>query len=97
MAEKSRLNVLVVDRDEATDLELKDYLTEQGYRVQSHTHPDAVVGGDQARGLPDGARRRVAAGRPRARAAAAGSAPADSDMCVVAMTAMPSVDARCAR
>ena len=91
MTDKSRLNVLVVDRDEATVIELKDLLAQEGYRVYVETSPDAVVS-------------EVKQGRcqlllldvsppsdpgidllDRIRAA-------DSDLCVIAMTAMPTVD-----
>ena len=37
MSEKSRLNVLVVDPDEATVLDLKEMISELGYRVSSNT------------------------------------------------------------
>jgi DNA-binding NtrC family response regulator len=91
MTDKSRLNVLVVDRDEATVIELKDLLAQEGYRVYVETSPEAVVS-------------EVKQGRcqllmldvsppadpgvdllDRIRAA-------DSDLCVIAMTAMATVD-----
>ena len=43
MVDKSRLNVLVVDSDEATVIELKDFLAQEGYRVHVENAPDAVV------------------------------------------------------
>jgi DNA-binding response OmpR family regulator len=43
MASKQRLNVLVVDRDEATNLELKDFLSEEGYQAFALADPDQVV------------------------------------------------------
>jgi DNA-binding response OmpR family regulator len=43
MASKQRLNVLVVDRDEATNVELKDFLTEEGYQAFALSDPDQVV------------------------------------------------------
>jgi len=43
MASKQRLNVLVVDRDEATNLELKDFLSEEGYQAFALSDPDQVV------------------------------------------------------
>jgi len=91
MTEKSRLNVLVVDRDEATVIELKDFLAQEGYRVHVENEPEAVVA-------------EVKEGRcqlvlldvsppadpgvellDRIRAT-------DSDLCVIGMTAMPTVD-----
>lgn len=91
MTEKSRLNVLVVDEDDATVIELKDMLSEEGYRVHVENDPGAIVN-------------EVKQGRcqlvmldvsppadagidllDRIRAA-------DSDLCVIGMTAMPTVD-----
>ena len=91
MTDKSRLNVLVVDRDEATVIELKDLLAQEGYRVHVENAPEAVLS-------------EVKQGRcqlvimdvsppadpgvellERIRAT-------DSDLCVIAMTAMPSVE-----
>ena len=89
--EKNRLNVLVVDPDEATVLDLKDMIGELGYRASSNTNPDAVneeikhgtfqiviadVSPPADRGLDLLARMRAA----------------DSDLCVISMTAMPTVD-----
>ena len=91
MTEKNRLNVLVVDPDEGTVLDLKDLLSEQGYRVSSNTDPNAVV-----EEIKHGAFQMVIVdvsppadaslellGRIRA---------ADSDLCVIATTNMPTVD-----
>lgn len=90
MAESKRLNVLVVDRDEGTVLDLKDFLTRQGYRAQSNTDPEAVI-----EEIKHGAFQMVIldVSPPadpaiellrRIRAA-------DSDIAVVTMTAMPTV------
>ncbi len=91
MTEKNRLNVLVVDPDEGTVLDLKELLTEQGYRVSSNTDPNAVV-----EEIKHGAFQMVIVdvsppadpslellGRIRA---------ADSDLCVITTTNMPTVD-----
>ena len=91
MGAKQRLNVLVVDSDEATNIELKDFLTEQGYQTNVLTEPDQVLE-EIKRGrfqlvLLD-VSPPVDAGvdlLQRIRAA-------DSDICVVCMTALPSVD-----
>jgi DNA-binding response OmpR family regulator len=91
VTDKSRLNVLVVDSDDATVVELKDLLSEEGYRVHVENDPSSVVA-------------EVKQGRcqlvmldvsppadpgidllDRIRAA-------DSDLCVIGMTAMPTVD-----
>jgi len=91
MDDKSRLNVLVVDSDEATVIELKDFLAEQGYRVQVNTDPNSVVeevkhGKFQLVILdvsPPSDPSLDLLRRIRA---------TDSDLCVVSMTAMPTVD-----
>lgn len=91
MATKQRLNVLVVDRDEATNIELKDLLSEQGYQVHVLTDPDQVVD-EVKRGRvqlvlldvsPPADPGVELLGRIRA---------ADSDICVIGMTAMPTVE-----
>ncbi len=91
MAEKNRLNVLVVDPDEGTVLDLKDWLSEQGYRVQANTNPDAVIGeikhGSFQMVILDVSPPADPALEMLRRIRAA-----DSDLCVIAMTAMPTVD-----
>jgi DNA-binding response OmpR family regulator len=92
MASKQRLNVLVVDRDEATNLELKDFLSEEGYQPFALSDPEQVVeeikkGRFQLVLLdvspPEDAGIELLQRIRRA----------DSDICVVAMTAMPTVAA----
>ena len=92
MASKQRLNVLVVDRDEATNLELKDFLTEEGYQAFALSDPDLVVeeikkGRFQLVLLdvspPEDAGVELLQRIRRA----------DSDICVVAMTALATVAA----
>jgi DNA-binding NtrC family response regulator len=91
MAAKQRLNVLVVDRDEATNLELKDFLAEQGYQAHALADPEQVVeevkkGRVQLVILdvsPPADAGVELLGRIRA---------ADSDICVVAITALPTVE-----
>ncbi len=90
MVDKSRLNVLVVDSDEATVIELKDFLAQEGYRVHVENSPDAVVeevkqGHCQLVMLdvsPPADAGVDLLDRIRA---------ADSDLCVIGMTAMPTV------
>ena len=91
MAAKQRLSVLVADRDEATNLELKDFLTAEGHQVHSLSEPDRVV--EEVK-------------RNRAQLVMLDVSPpsdpavellqriraADSDLCVICMTAMPTVD-----
>ena len=91
MGAKQRLNVLVVDSDEATNIELKDFLTEQGYQANVLTEPDQVLE-EIKRGrfqlvLLD-VSPPVDAGVELLQKIRA----ADSDICVVCMTALPSVD-----
>lgn len=92
MAGKQRLNVLVVDHDEATNLELKDFLSEEGYQAFALSDPDQVVeeikkGRFQLVLLdvspPEDAGIELLQRIRRA----------DSDICVVAMTAMATVAA----
>ncbi len=91
MAAKQRLSVLVVDRDEATNVELKDFLAEQGYQAHVLTDPDQVVE-EVKRGRvqlvlldvsPPADAGVELLGRIRG---------ADSDICVIGMTAMPTVE-----
>ncbi len=91
MAGKQRLNVLVVDHDEATNLELKDLLSAEGYQVTALADPQQVI--DEVK-------------RGRFQLAMLDVSPpadpgvnlldkiraADSDLCVICMTAMPTVD-----
>ena len=89
--DSKRLNVLVVDPDEGTVLELKEFLSEEGYQVQSNTDSDAVIeeikhGAVQILMLdvsPPADPSLELLRRIRS---------ADSDLCVVTMTAMPTVD-----
>jgi DNA-binding response OmpR family regulator len=92
MGSKQRLNVLVVDRDEATNLELKDFLSEEGYQAFALFDPDQVVeeikkGRFQLVLLdvspPEDAGIELLQRIRRA----------DSDLCVVAMTALATVAA----
>jgi len=91
MGAKQRLNVLVVDSDEATNIELKDVLTEQGYQTNVLTEPDQVIeeikkGRFQLVLLDVSPPADVGVELLQKIRAA------DSDICVICMTAMPSVD-----
>jgi DNA-binding NtrC family response regulator len=90
MADQQRLSVLVVDRDEGCIAEVKDFLTEEGYQVQVLTEAEQVV-------------EEIKRGRFQlvlldVSPAGVGVAlldqirSADSDVCVIAMTAVPSVE-----
>lgn len=91
MASKQRLRVLVVDRDEANAVELKDWLAREGYQGEVVLDPDQAVEEvregrfqiallDASPPLDEGVEllRRIRA--------------VDSDLCVVAMTSLPTVE-----
>ena len=91
MSEKNRLNVLVVDPDEATVLDLKDMIGELGYRVSSNTNPDAVIE-EIKHGTFQIVIADVSPPADRGLDLLARMRAADSDLCVISMTAMPTVD-----
>ena len=91
MASKQRLNVLVVDRDEVTTLQLKEILAAEDYRVTILAEPGQA--GEEVR------RNRfqivildVTPGPTGGIEALSQVRSADSDLCVIAMTAVPSVE-----
>ena len=43
MTAKQRLNILVVDRDEGSNIEVKDFLTDEGFQVEVLAEPRQVV------------------------------------------------------
>jgi DNA-binding NtrC family response regulator len=90
MASKQRLNVLVVDRDEATVIELKDMLTEQGYQVHVLGDPDQVVE-EVKRGRAQLVMLDVSPPADPGVELLQRIRAADSDICVVCTTAAPSV------
>ena len=91
MSEKNRLNVLVVDPDEATVLDLKDMIGELGYHVSSNTNPDAVIE-EIKHGTFQIVIADVSPPADRGLDLLARMRAADSDLCVISMTAMPTVD-----
>jgi DNA-binding NtrC family response regulator len=91
MSEKNRLNVLVVDPDEGTVLDLKEFLTEQGYRVSSNTDPHAVIE-EIKHGTFQMVILDVSPPADPALELLARIRAADSDLCVISTTAMPTVD-----
>ncbi len=91
MASKHQLNVLVVDRDEGSNVQIKDYLTTEGYQAEVVTDAEQVVSEIKAGRFqlvildvspPEG---RGVELLERIRSA-------DSDICVIAMTEMPTVE-----
>ncbi len=91
MASKHQLNVLVVDRDEGSNVQIKDYLTTEGYQAEVVTDAEQVV--EEIKGSrfqlvildvsPPEERGVDLLERIRS---------ADSDICVIAMTEMPTVE-----
>jgi DNA-binding response OmpR family regulator len=91
MGAKQRLNVLVVDSDEATNIELKDFLTEQGYQANVLTEPDQVLE-EVKRGRFQLVLLDVSPPVDASVDLLQKIRAADSDICVVCLTALPSVD-----
>ena len=91
MGAKQRLNVLVVDSDEATNIELKDFLTEQGYQAHVLTEPDQVLE-EIKRGRFQLVLLDVSPPVDTGVDLLQKIRAADSDICVVCITALPSVD-----
>lgn len=91
MAGKQRLNVLVVDHDEATVIELKDLLTREGYQAHVQTGSEQVVA-EVKRGRFQLVLLDVSPPVDPAIALLERIRAADSDICVIAMTAMPTVE-----
>jgi DNA-binding NtrC family response regulator len=91
MSNQQRLNVLVVDRDEQTTMQLKEVLTGEGYAVQSLSDPglasdEVRSGGYQLVILdvsPDSNGGLDALQKIRA---------VDDDLCVIATTGLPTVE-----
>ena len=91
MPAPQRLDVLVVDSDESTTLELKDMLTEDGFQVH--------VLGDPSRAVEEVRRGRyqlmlldVSPPADRGVDLLEQIRAVDSDLCVIAMTALPTVE-----
>ena len=91
MASKQQLSVLVVDQDDATTIDLKDFLAQDGYRV--HLLSDPSQAGQEVRAnnyqlvFVD-----VSPGNQAGLDALAMMRSVDSDLCVIAMTGLPSVE-----
>jgi DNA-binding response OmpR family regulator len=92
MAGKQRLNVLVVDRDEATNLELKDFLSEEGYQAFALADADGVVD-EVKKGRFQLVLLDVSPPEDPGIELLERIRRADSDICVVAMTGLPTVAA----
>ncbi len=91
MPAKQRLEVLVVDSDEGTTLELKDMLTEDGFQVQILSDPSRVVE-EIRRGRHQLVILDVSPPADRGVDLLQQIRSVDSDVCVIAMTALPTVE-----
>ena len=91
MATKQRLDVLVVDADEATTLELKDLLTEDGFQVHVLSDPAHAVE-EVRRGRYQLVLLDVSPPAERGVDLLQQIRSVDSDLCVIAMTALPTVE-----
>jgi DNA-binding NtrC family response regulator len=91
MTQPQRLNVLVVDPDEETNLQLKSMLADEGYQVSTLTDPVAAV--EEVRNnryqvlivdvSPENGLGLSALGELRS---------TDSDLCIIATTELPTVE-----
>jgi DNA-binding NtrC family response regulator len=91
MSQPQRLNILVVDPDEETNLELKSALSEEGYRVNAITDPSGA--------LPEVRNNRyqlvvidVSPENESGMAALEQLRSSDSDLCIIATTEFPTVE-----
>ena len=91
MGSKQRLNVLVVDRDEETSLQLKQFLTDAGYRVvilaDSEQAPQEIRNNRFQLVILD-----LSPPEPGGLRALREIRRLDSDLCVIAMTERPTVE-----
>jgi DNA-binding NtrC family response regulator len=91
MATKQRLNVLVVDRDEGSNIAIKDFLTEEGYQAHVVTEPSEVIA-EIKRGRFQLVLLDVSPTELRGLDLMQQIRDADSDICVIAMTGLASVE-----
>ncbi|MFQ5418019.1 MAG: response regulator [Myxococcota bacterium] len=92
MATKQRLNVLVVDWDEGSNIATKDFLTSEGYHAHLENDPTAVVE-EVKRGRFQLVLLDVSPREPGGIDLLQQIRSADSDVCVIAMTGLASVEA----
>ncbi|MEE8508970.1 MAG: response regulator [Myxococcota bacterium] len=91
MAGKQRLNVLVVDRDEGSTAEIKNFLTNDGYEVQTLADPAQVVS-EIKKGRFQLVLLDVSPPEMERVELLQQIRSIDSDLCVIAMTSLPSVE-----
>jgi len=91
MGSLQQLHILVVDRDDATRVQLKDFLTSEGYVVTTLDEPsraaDEVRDGRFQLAILD-----VTASQTGNLEALAAVRAVDSDLCVIATTGLPTVE-----
>ena len=86
-----RLNVLIVDRDEGSSAQLKEFLTSEGYQAHSLTEPEEVVA-EVKRGRFQLVLLDVSPPESGGSDLLSRIRSADSDLCVIAMTSLPTVE-----
>jgi len=91
MASKQQLNVLVVDHDEGSNVQIKDALTTAGYQAEVLTDPEQVVE-EIKRGRYQMVILDVSPPEGRGVELLERIRSADSDICVIAMTGLPTVE-----
>jgi DNA-binding NtrC family response regulator len=92
MASKQQLNVLVIDQDEGSNVQIKDVLTTEGYQTEVLNDPEQVVEAVK-QGLYQMVILDVSPPEGRGIELLERIRATDSDVCVIAMTGLPSVDA----
>jgi DNA-binding NtrC family response regulator len=92
MTQRTKLGVLVIDRDPAVCLELREFLTREGYRART-----VVESSDALADIKEGRSQIVLLEIPAADVSGVSFLheirAIDSEICVIAMTAHPSVEA----
>ena len=91
MAGKQRLNILVVDRDEGNIAEVKNFLTDEGYLVETQTDLAQVVS-EVKKGRTQLVLLDVSPPETESVQLLQQIRGVDSDLCVIAMTSLPSVE-----
>ena len=91
MAGKQQLTVLVVDRDEGSIAQIKNFLTDEGYQSQTLTDPEQVVS-EVKKGRIQLVLLDVSPPEFTGVELLQRIRDVDSDVCVIAMTSLPSVE-----
>ena len=92
MAARQQLNVLVVDHDEGNNVQIKDVLTTEGYQAEVLNDPEQVIGAVK-QGRYQMVILDVSPPEERGIELLERIRAADSDVCVIAMTDLPTVEA----